>query len=82
MSLYSNNKNVFKRHRKIFEAMKLKDNTTVMIITSGKRFEHPKIFLSGQDYVKAFHSKKTTPKATKDRRLFEVVSSIRIDEFK
>ena len=39
---YSNKINVFERHKKIFEAMKLVDNSTIIITTSGKRFEHQK----------------------------------------
>ena len=33
--------NIFNRHKKIFEAMKLDDNSTKMITTAGKTFEYP-----------------------------------------
>lgn len=34
--------NIFDRHKNIFEAMKLVDNSTKMITTAGKVFEYPK----------------------------------------
>jgi len=39
--------NIFDRHQKIFEATKLVDNSTKMITTTGKVFEHPIEISSG-----------------------------------
>ena len=39
---YSNKINEFECHKKVFEAMKLVDNSTIIITTLGKRFEHQK----------------------------------------
>ena len=33
--------NIFNRHKKIFATIKLVDNSTKMITTAGKVFEHP-----------------------------------------
>ena len=39
--------NVFERHKKILEGMKLVDNFTKLITTSCLKFEYPKEFCSG-----------------------------------
>ena len=46
--------NIFDHHKKIFEAMKLVDNSTKMITIADKVLEHPKETLSGQEYVTNF----------------------------
>ena len=48
-----NNKqaNIFDRHKKIFEAMKLLDKSTNTITTAGKVFEQPKEIPLDQEYV-------------------------------
>ena len=46
--------NIFDRHKKVFEATKLVNNTIKMITTAGKVFGHPKEIPSGQKYVTHF----------------------------
>ena len=70
------------RHDKIFEAMKLVDNTTVMITTLGTRFEHPNVFPSGQDSVKKFPTETQFQKQYKIFVCCQVYSLIRMNEFK
>ena len=82
MSHYINNTDVFERHDKIFEAMKLVDNTTVMITTLGTRFEHPNVFASGQDSVKKFPTETQFQKQHKIFVCCQVESLIRMSEFK
>lgn len=46
--------NIFDHNKKIFEATKLVDNSTKMITTAGKVFEHPKNIPPGQKFVTHF----------------------------
>ena len=82
MSRSSNKINVYNPYKNIFEAMKLVDNTTVMITNSGTRLEHPKDFLSGQDYLKLFPSENHIQKQRKIFVCCQMESSIRMNEFK
>ena len=76
MSRSSNKINVYNPYKNIFEAMKLVDNTTVMITNSGTRLEHPKDFLSGQDYLNVFPSENHIQKQRKIFVCCQMESSI------
>ena len=79
---YFNKINVFDCNTNIFEAMKLVDNTTVMITLSGTTFEHPKEFPPLQDYINAFPSGNQIQKQHKIFVCCQVESSIRMGEFR
>ena len=73
--------NVFERHKKIFEGKKLVDNLTKLITTSGLKFEYPKEFCSGQNYIThlsiqiVFRSKEKYSCITKSNPLCTLVTS-------
>ena len=74
--------NIFNRHKKIFATIKLVDNSTKMITTAGKVFEHPQQIPSVQDYVT--HSP-FTDSIQKQRKVFincKLESKIRVSNFK
>ena len=74
--------NIFDRQKKIFEEMKLVDNSTKMITTVGKLFEYPKEISSGQEYVTYFPF---TNNIQKQRKVFvycKIESELRVGKFK
>ena len=79
-----NNKkgNIFNRHKKIFETMKLENNSTKTITTAGKVFEHPKDIPSRQECGRHFSF---TNSIQKQRKVFvccKIESELRVGKFK
>ena len=74
--------NIFDHNMKIFKSMKHVDNSTKMITTAGKVFEHPKEILSVQEHITHFPLMNSLQNQCKVFVCYKVEPELRVGKFK